>query len=130
MSEIKEQLRAAILTPRPLPYEDVVVPEWTSEKFPKGVSVRIQGLSAGEGEALAIEVTRIDAHNQVHADRQNFRARLVARCLVDPADGTRLLKDEEAALLSHQSGAILERLFKIAARVSGMAQNLETVKGN
>ena len=125
MSAVNEGLRKAILTPRPLPFEDVVVPAWD------GQTVRVQGLTAAEQDDFEGSTVQVN-DGVVRANRDNFTARLLVRCLRDPATGDRLFTDDEAALLGHQSQVTLAPLFRIAVRLNGMdaKRAVEAAQGN
>jgi hypothetical protein len=107
----------AILAAEDRPTQDMEVPEW-------GGAVRLRGLSA----------TDQDTFNAVCFDGKgkllvaNFRAQLVARCVVDDA-GARIFTDAEVELVAGKSGAVLDRIFPVCLKLSGM-QDLEGVKGN
>src|SRR6516162_3192004 len=73
--------------------EEVDVPEW-------GGSVLVRG-----GRRVV--------------DPANVRAKLVARCVVDD-DGNRLFTDADVAELGGKSAAAMDRVYAVAARLSGM----------
>src|SRR6516162_5882027 len=73
--------------------EEVDVPEW-------GGSVLVRG-----------------GRRQV--DPANVRAKLVARCVIDD-DGNRLFTDADVAELGGKSAAAVDRVYAVAARLSGM----------
>lgn len=52
---------------------------------------------------------------------KNLRAKLVACCVIDE-DGARLFSDEDAAVLGEIRADILDRLFSVAQRLSGLRQ--------
>jgi len=99
--------REEILQARDLAYEDVEVPEW-------GGTVRVRGLMAYERDELELEA--LEAQKKPTAVR-NVRARLVARCLVN-AEGKRLFTDADAEELGKKHGAVIDRLFWVAQRLS------------
>lgn len=109
--------RDTIITPH-LPVEEVYVAEW-------GGVVRVRGLTARERDAY--EASLMSA-GRVSWD--NARAKLVVRCLVD-AQGQRLLSDTDAEALGGCAAHIIDRLFAVASRLSGLtAQDVETLAGN
>jgi hypothetical protein len=102
---------------------EVSVPEW-------GGSVLVRGLSGTERDAYEAsqmierpavdkDGKRIRGQMEMHRSILNIRAKLVVRALVD-ADGKRLFKDEDAAALGKKAGAVLDRLFDVAAELSGL----------
>jgi hypothetical protein len=48
----------------------------------------------------------------------NFCARLLVRCIVDPETGDRVFKDGHSDALGKKSGVVLNRLATIALRLS------------
>lgn len=128
MTTTREQLRAAILQPRPMPFRDVEVGIWKTPENPNGM-VRIVGMTGAERdhwEALRSPIV----NGQIKADRENQRANMLAKCLHDPVSGERLFKDEEAMLLGNVAAEILDPLFLVAAELSGVGATLEKLKGN
>ena len=102
--------RDAILAAQDIKTECVEVPEW-------GGAVLLRALTAGERDAFDEAVT---AARQAKAPTL-VRARLVALAAVD-ANGVRLFTDADAAALDAKSGAVLDRLFAVAARLAGIGR--------
>src|SRR5688572_4900223 len=102
-----------ILQPRPLPVEEGSVPEW-------GGPVRGRGLSASERDAFEATVVR-QKGKDIQINRQNLRARLVAMSLVGEDGKTPLIKEEQIPSLSTQSAAVIERIFEVCQKLSGLA---------
>lgn len=95
-------------------HEDVAVPEWGGE-------VRVIGLSGTDRDAY--EAAMVDAKGKPATQRlQNFRSKLVAKCLVDET-GARLFTDDKVKALGAKNGAVIDRLFDTARRLSGMSQD-------
>lgn len=113
--------REAILNAPDIETEDVAVPEW-------GGTVRVKGLTAGERDAYAEsllvgkgknrEVRMLDAH-----------ARLAAITIIDE-DGNRLFSRNDIDALSAKSAAAIERVYDVAARLSGIEDEIEDLAGN
>jgi hypothetical protein len=117
--------KAAILAADDLTYRDVEVPEW-------GGTVRVRALSGTDRDAY--EAMMIDARQQkgaaVSPKLHNFRSKLVVRAIVD-SNGERLFTDTDARELGAKSGAVIDRLFDIAAELSGMDKKaVERAEGN
>jgi hypothetical protein len=51
----------------------------------------------------------------------NVRAKLVARTVIDEA-GKRLFTDGDVATLGEKSGAAIDRIYAVAARLSGISE--------
>lgn len=114
--------RDAILDVDDRDYEDVAVPEW-------GGTVRVTALSGTDRDAY--EAAMADAKGKPAGVRlQNFRAKLVSKCLID-ADGSRIFSDSDVKALGGKSAAVLDRLFDVATRLSGMGKRaVEDAEGN
>jgi len=106
----------AILAASDIPYEDVEVPEW-------GGTVRVRGLTGAERDAH--EVKMAEARRKgvaLEVVLHNFRARLVVKCLIDE-QGNRLFSDDDAKVLGEKSAPVIDRLFDVARRLSGMTDD-------
>ncbi|MEU3600877.1 hypothetical protein ABZ714_19460 [Streptomyces sp. NPDC006798] len=94
-------------------WEDVPVPEW-------GGDVRVQGMSGSERNAYQSSLVVMGSGGSVQRlNMADQTAKLLAKCLVD-AEGERLYSDKEVKALGAKNGAVLERLSKVAARLSGL----------
>ncbi len=114
--------------------EEVPVPEW-------GGSVLVRGMTGKERDQFEVSLAEESAGSvQVQRGRAggrppgrnlvNMRAKIVARCVVDD-DGNRLFSDADVAALGEKSGAPIDRIFIVAARLSGMGEeDAETMTAN
>lgn len=122
--------RAAILGAADIPEELVPVPEW-------GGSVRVIGMSAKTRSKYEASFRKeVRGRNGEMEIKQNtaalltVRERLVAYSVVDK-DGNRLFADEDIAELGKKSAAALERIIKVAQRLSGMTDaDIEELEKN
>ena len=123
-----------------LPEEVVHIPEWDRDVTLRGFSsrerdafeedsLRRANAKAGNGSGAAPRRGG-QAQQQIQADLSNFRARLVARHIVE--DGVRILANKQGEeLLGNQAASVLDRLFTVAQRLSGFtAADIETLVGN
>lgn len=94
--------------------EKVVVPEW-------GVTVYVKSLTSRESDAWE-ESNTVKVGNEYQANRDNMRARYLVRCLVDE-EGTRIFVDIDAVELGKKSGAVIDRLWTIAAKLNGVLES-------
>ena len=114
--------KEAILGADDLEFEDVAVPEW-------GGSVRVYGLTGTERDRYEQAIVQQRGRRMV-ANLQNARARLVAMAVRDE-EGKRLFADGDVAALGQKSGRVLDRLFDVAARLSGLTEDeVEELAGN
>lgn len=108
--------REAILSHRhDLPFEDVEVPQW-------GGLVRVRGLSGKDRDAYEASTIIVRAGRkglEEGRDLDNLRARLIVRCLVDE-QGERLFHDGEYDVLGDLPGVIVNKLWEVASRLSGL----------
>jgi hypothetical protein len=111
--------REAILKASALKTEEVRVPEWASpETGADVVMVReLRGRERDEWEASMA----VQRGGQMVPDTANMRAKLVARCIVDP-EGEPLFTQQDVAALGELSAAALQRVYEVAARLSGLNQ--------
>lgn len=112
--------RDAILRASVLRTEEVKVPEWADpETGADTVLVReLRGRERDEWEAsLAVQRGK-----QMVPDVANLRAKLVARCVVD-GDLEPLFTQQDVAALGELSAAALDRVFDVAAKLSGLNEN-------
>ena len=108
--------RDAILGADDLAFEVVEVPEW-------GGSVRVRGLTGRERDLFEASIVQVGSagSRQVRPRLENIRARLVSMTLVDE-EGNLLFSDRDVRELGAKSAAILDRLFDVARRLSGLTE--------
>jgi len=122
MAEKKKITKADIVAFNDLKSEVIEVPEW-------GGSVTIRRMTGGERDAYEADIFESKGA-QLQLKRENFRAKLIARCLVDD-NGERMFSDGEIAALSKKSAAALDRLFAACQRINGMtAAEQEKIEKN
>ena len=103
--------RDPILGAEDLGTEIVDVAEW-------GGSVTVRGMTGKERDAFEASILERRGKRMV-PNTANVRAKLVARCCLDE-NGTRLFTDADAEALGAKSGAAIDRVYEVAARLSGM----------
>ena len=81
-------------------------------------TVLVRGLTGRERDEFEASIMVRHAGKLVQ-DFANTRAKLVAKCVVDD-DGQRMFTDADAAALGEKSSAVIDRLFAVAARLSGL----------
>ncbi len=114
--------RDAFLAASPFPRELVTLPEL-------GGDVYVQGLAA---DALdRFEQSRLrQQKGKVRLDLSNTRARLVSLTVVDEL-GKRLFAEADIPALGRLPGRILDRVYEVAARLSGIkTEELEDTEKN
>ncbi len=120
----------ALLTPEQINaaddrrWEDITVPEWGGE-------VRLLGLSGTAREAYERSALTIAPNGAVQRRLPtDARARLLALCMVD-TNFERIYSDKQIGALGAKSGAVLDRLFDVAKRLSGLDKAaVEAAEGN
>lgn len=111
--------RDQILGAQDLRREEVQVTEW-------GGSVFVRGLTGKERDAY--EESLMQGRGKI--DYRNARAKLLVLCLVDE-NGERIFQADDADLLGEKAGAVLDRLFSVATRLSGLTPgDVEELLGN
>ena len=103
--------------------KEIEVPEW-------GGSVIVQALSAAERDSWETgDVVKDDFGNYTN-NTVNVRARLVAKCCVNEA-GERIFSDADVELLGKKAGAVVDRLFWVARRLSKLSnKDIEDLEKN
>lgn len=92
------------------PWEKVGLPEL-------GGTVTVRAMSAAERDRFEAEQT---ARQETDGGMiENFRARLVAKCLIDD-DGNRLCSDDDADVLGGLPHHLVKRLFEACLRVNAL----------
>lgn len=113
--------RDQLLAAQALPYEDVEIAELGR--------VRVQGLSLAQRDEYESAVVENRGRN-VAVNRENIRAKLIVRCLVN-GNGERLLKDDDVALVGALAAKTLDRVFAVCQKLSGLSpDDLEVLAGN
>jgi hypothetical protein len=97
-----------ILNAEDVKYETVDVPEW-------GGPVRLRTVAAKDRDAF----DRALFPKPGVRNMEDFRARVVAMCVVDE-DGNRVFSDADIPMLSQKSAAAIDRLIPVAQRLSGL----------
>jgi hypothetical protein len=102
-----------ILVAKDLPHEDVDVPEW-------GGTVRVRCMTGTERDAFEDSIYEAKGED-IKFNRKNFRAKLLARTLVDER-GERLFSDAEISALGGKSIKVLDRLMSVAQRLNAISK--------
>jgi hypothetical protein len=109
---------AAILSVDDAVSETVPVPEW-------GGDVIVKGMTGTERDAFEAGIRPKGV-----LDLRNARAKLLVKVLVNE-NGTRLFADVQAGELGKRSAIVIERIYDVAARLSGMTEEAEAeIEGN
>jgi hypothetical protein len=93
--------------------EEVEVPEW-------GGTVLVRGMTGRERDAFEVSLMTPGRGGRRVMDPANLRAKVIARCVVDD-DGNRLFSDADITELGAKSAAAVDRVYAVAARLSGMS---------
>lgn len=102
--------------------ERVSVPEW-------GGDVLIRGLTGKQRDAFEASMMERRGKTMV-PNTNNIRARLVAWACVDE-EGQRLFNDGDITELGEHSAGVLDRVYKVAAKLSGLSDDdVEELEGN
>jgi hypothetical protein len=93
--------------------EVVPCPEW-------GGDVMVYGLNGMERDGFEASVVEMRG-KETSVDMANIRAKLCALAIRDE-DGARLFDDDEAIDLGKKSADVLDRIFTVAQRLSGLTK--------
>lgn len=106
----------AILGAQDTEYEDIEVRQW-------GGTVRVTSLSGADRDAYESAMVAATKGDTAGAARlQNFRAKLVAKSLVDEK-GNRLFTDADAKALGEKNGKVMGELWDVVRRLSGIGKD-------
>lgn len=105
-------------------WDDVDVPEW-------GGSVRLLGLSGTERNAYQASMVVLGPNGAVQrVNLADQTAKLLAKTIVDE-NFERLYTDKGVKELGAKNGVVLDRLFRVAQRLSGLRkEDVEVAAGN
>lgn len=106
--------REEIFAQRPWPTEEVQVPEW-------GGMVRVRALSGTELDAFNASITRMKGNN-VELNRQNYRAKLVQKCVVNGDGKSPLFQEEDIPALGMQPASALDAVLGAVNRLNKMTE--------
>lgn len=117
--------RDQILAPRPWPVEVVEVPEW-------GGSVRVRALTASEMDSFNASIVTTKKDGTAEVNRRNYRAKLVAKCLVQDDGKSPVFTDEtDIIALGNQPVSALERILAAVNRLNAIStEEQEELLGN
>lgn len=114
--------RAAILAAPDAMTETVAVPEWGGE-------VVVKSLSGAERDQFEASVL-IEGRKRTRVDVRNLRAKLVSLAVVDEA-GQLVFSESDVEALGQKSARALQRVFEVAQRLSGLAdEDIEELTKN
>lgn len=121
---------ADILSAKDITTQEVEVPEW-------GGTVIVRSLTGAERDQYEQSVMKMKKTGRkgrgpmrMEPQLQGARARLVVLACVDQ-DGNRLFKDNQVSDLSKKNSAPLNRVFDVAAAMSGLSdESVEELLGN
>lgn len=103
-------LRDRILAIEDIPTETITVPQWGN------ISLQIRGMSGKDRSGLM--KSALDSNNEL--DFSKLYPLLIIATAHDPETGERVFSDSDLNAINEKSGAALELVGKVAARLSGM----------
>lgn len=104
-------IRDTILGATTVPSETVPLPELKT-------NVIVRGMTGAERDAF--EASCIEGRGKRRdVNTRNIRAKLVASCCIDD-QGNRVFTDDDAIALGKVRADVLDRIFSVAQRLSGM----------
>lgn len=103
-------LRDTILQAQDIQSESITIPEW-------GVTLTVRGMTGAERDSFEASCV-----TDGKATVQNVRAKIAVRCTVDD-NGNRVFSDSDAPALGAKSARALDRLYEVAARLSGIGKH-------
>ncbi|MFI6560401.1 hypothetical protein [Streptomyces sp. NPDC050534] len=120
--------RDGILAVDDIQIEKVPVPEWGDEAIIRGLTG--DELDAFQGSIREFRPTFDGKGMEAVLIQEGMRAKLLVKCLIDE-NGDRLFTDQDASALGAKNGAVLDKLYDVAARLSGLSEEEKaTLEGN
>ena len=114
--------REAILQAQDLKQEEMFIPEWDG-------SLIVKGLTAAERDQYEAKLI-VQKGKNTTVNMKNARARLVMLSVVDES-GKQLFTEADISALGTKSAAVLDRIFEVASRLSGISdEDLEELSKN
>lgn len=108
--------------------EKVPVPEWGDEVIIRGLTG--DELDAFQGSVRQFRPTFDGKGMEAVLVQEGMRAKLLVKCLIDEA-GERLFTDQDAPALGAKNGAVIDKLYDVAARLSGLSEEeKQELEGN
>lgn len=89
-----------------------------------GCDVMIRELTGSERDSYEASIVGNKRKSDT-IDLTDVRARLVARCLIDPETGERIYKDNEAHIVGKLPGAGLDVIYERCKELSGISKKDE-----
>lgn len=118
--------RDQILGASDIQTEDIEAPEW-------GGTVRVRGLTAKQRDEYESSLVVTEGKGKSQTQRinmRNARARLAVMAVIDE-DGNPLFADSDVFVLGEKSGAVIDRIFEAASRLSGISEtDMDELTGN
>ncbi len=108
---------AAVMEAKDLPTRRVDVPEWGGHVFVKTLS----GVERDSYEQICENAQKQSPKRRKHMNVKGLKALLVVMATVD-AEGTPLFKREDVPALNRKSGKAIDRIFQVAAELSGLSE--------
>lgn len=102
-----------ILKANDIVFKEIDVPEW-------GGKVRVKCMTGEERDKFESEIYDVKGKD-VKLNRDNFRAKLLGKTLVDE-NGKRLFSDNEIKLLGQKAAKPLDAIFTVAQKLNALSQ--------
>lgn len=106
--------KSDILQASDIKTELVPVPEW-------GGDVYVKGMTGAERDKFEASIVTMKGTNQT-VNMANVRAKLASMTICDET-GKRLFSDLETSELAKKSASALQRVFKVAQKLSGIGED-------
>lgn len=99
--------------------EKVDVPEWGGDVIVRGLTG--DELDAFQGSVRQFRPTFDGKGMEPVLIQEGMRAKLLVKCLIDES-GERLFTDQDAPALGAKNGSVIDRLYDVASRLSGLSE--------
>lgn len=117
----RQRLDKIALDQSDITYAYVAVPEWAiGDEDPSTIYAYVRGLTGSERDSFEGSII-VFKGKQRSVNMENARAKLVAKCLVDPNTKEPIYKPNEIVQLGKRSAAVIDRLYDEIRKLSGIS---------
>lgn len=117
-------LRDRILNANDILEEKVMIPEW-------GIEIVVRGMSGADRNRILEECVKINPKTkETKTDLKKMYPEVIIACAYDPETNERIFHPEDRDALGNKNGKALDTVFKVAAKLSGLNDEIEEEEKN
>lgn len=117
-------LREKILNANDIQEEIVKVPEW-------GVEILVRGMTGEDRNRILEDCVKVNPKTkETKTDLTKMYPEVIIACAYDPETKEKIFKPEDRDALGKKNGKALDTVFKVAAKLSGLNEEVEEAEKN